>query len=116
VDAGMEREYYTRHGLHLNGKGKKIMAKKISSVIQEIIGLQTKNAIIPLTWKNTFQEHIKQYTEAKNVIKTIQKHMHVQWKGWKKRRNYVTILDQGREQSNRKKTRPPTRNEYFLWE
>jgi hypothetical protein len=29
VYAQMEREYYTRHGLHYNRKGKKIMAKKI---------------------------------------------------------------------------------------
>jgi predicted ATP-binding protein involved in virulence len=58
--------------LNLNGKGKTIMAKKISTVIQEIIGLQTKNATIPLTWKNTLQEHIKQPTEATNSTKTIQ--------------------------------------------
>jgi hypothetical protein len=30
----MEREYYTRHGLHLNGKGKEIMTKKILTEIR----------------------------------------------------------------------------------
>jgi hypothetical protein len=71
VNSVMEREYYTRHGLHLNGKSKEIMTKKVLTEIQEIIGLQTKNKIIPLTWKYTLHEYTKQSSQATNFIKTI---------------------------------------------
>jgi lysophospholipase L1-like esterase len=47
VSAEMEREYYTKHGLHYNRKGKKIMARKILTVIQEITGLQSENDDTP---------------------------------------------------------------------
>ena len=57
VNAVTERRYYTRHGLHLNVRGKEIMAKKLITVIQERIGMQTKNDIIPMPWKNTLHEH-----------------------------------------------------------
>jgi len=33
----MEREFFTRHGLHLNRKGKEKMAEKLASTIQEIM-------------------------------------------------------------------------------
>jgi lysophospholipase L1-like esterase len=33
----MEREFFTRHGLHLNRKGKEKMAEKLASAIHEIM-------------------------------------------------------------------------------
>jgi hypothetical protein len=79
--------------------------KKISAVIKEITGLQAKNAIIPLTWKNTLQERNKQSTEAKNSTKTIQSHNMCKYDDKReeitRNRDYnVTILDQGREHCN----------------
>jgi hypothetical protein len=62
VNTVMERKFFTRHGLHLNVRGKEIMSKKLTTVIQEIIGLQTKNGIIPMSWKNNLLEHTSQET------------------------------------------------------
>jgi alkyl hydroperoxide reductase subunit AhpC len=56
-----------------NDRQKGIMAKKILTAIQGITGLQTKNAIIPLTWKNTSQEHIKQSAEEKKYYQNNSK-------------------------------------------
>jgi hypothetical protein len=62
-------------------------------------------------WKNTSQEHIKQPTEAKKCIKTIQSDNTCKYDEEDGKRediirngdNHVTILDEGREHSYRKK-------------
>ena len=42
VNTVTERKFFTRHGFHLNVRRKEIISKKLTTVIQEIIGLQTK--------------------------------------------------------------------------
>jgi hypothetical protein len=124
VNAEMEREYYTRHGLHYNGKGKGIMAKKILTVIQEIIGLQSESAMIPLTWKNTLQEQTKQLTGTEHFTKIIlrdtiynqDEKARTRGEIEKYRDNQVTILDREADHDYRRKRKPPARNEDFLWE
>jgi hypothetical protein len=37
--------------------------------------LQTKNAVTPLTWKNTLQEHIKQSTEREHSNRRKEDHL-----------------------------------------
>jgi hypothetical protein len=44
----MEREYYTKHGMHLNVRGKERMPNKAIAKIQEITVIQNKNDIISL--------------------------------------------------------------------
>jgi hypothetical protein len=51
----MEREYYTMHGFHQNKKGKMILATKISTAIQEIVGTQIGNAAVPLNWHTVLE-------------------------------------------------------------
>ena len=51
LDMDSERTYYTRHGLHLNNFGKKILARKISEEIRKIINLQRKEPIV-LHWRD----------------------------------------------------------------
>jgi hypothetical protein len=48
INIDMEREYYTMHGLHQNKKGKTILAAKIFTAIQDIVGTQIGNPAISL--------------------------------------------------------------------
>jgi hypothetical protein len=43
-------ELYTNHGLHLNGKGKEVMVRKIVNVIKDILNV-IKSAPIGIKWK-----------------------------------------------------------------
>jgi hypothetical protein len=112
VSAEMERERFTRHGLHYNRKGKRIMTKKILTVIQEIIGLQSENYMIPLPWKNTMQEHTKQLTGKEYFNKTISRDstpkqdekVRNRGKDEKYKDNQIIILDQEADHSYRRKS------------
>jgi lysophospholipase L1-like esterase len=123
IKAEMERRYYTRHGLHLNMSGKEIMANKLITVIQETIGMQTKKDIIPMPWKNTLQEHSRQESQDKstsNITLNENTYLH---NGKERNRedpmrskeNHANNPGQELEYCNRRKRRPPTRNEDFLW-
>ena len=37
LDSEVKRECYTRHGLHMNGVGKELMAQRIMDQIREIL-------------------------------------------------------------------------------
>jgi hypothetical protein len=124
VNAVTERRYYTRHGLHLNVRGKEIMAKKLITVIQEIIGMQTKNDIIPMSWKNTLHEHSRQESQDKNISNITlndNTYLHSGKDGnredtTRSKENHVNNPGQEIEYCTRRKRRPPTRNVDFLWE
>ncbi|PNF16255.1 hypothetical protein B7P43_G11638 [Cryptotermes secundus] len=51
LETPKDRDYYTRHGYHLNGLGKEIICKQLASVID---GLFQPIEVIPITldWKN----------------------------------------------------------------
>ena len=46
VEVDSNRDYYTRHGLHLNRKGKELTAKKIALAIQNKLNTQNCDPII----------------------------------------------------------------------
>jgi len=46
VEVDSHRDYYTRHGLHLNRKGKELIAKKIALAIQDKLNMQKGTPII----------------------------------------------------------------------
>jgi hypothetical protein len=48
INVDLDRELYTRHGLHLNLKGKEQTANKVISVIKELFHV---NKVIPLAMK-----------------------------------------------------------------
>jgi lysophospholipase L1-like esterase len=45
VEVTSDTDHFTKHGLHLNRKGKEQTAKTIASSIKEIIKLQKKDPI-----------------------------------------------------------------------
>ena len=51
IEAPDERELYTRHGLHLNLKGKETMASKIAAAIENVLQRNTKP--ISMSWMGT---------------------------------------------------------------
>jgi hypothetical protein len=58
IISDISREYFTRHGLHINVLGKEKMARKISDVVKRI-GTQNKMTPITLIWKDTFMEKVE---------------------------------------------------------
>jgi len=50
VEVTSNRELFTKHGLHLNSKGKEQVAKTIASSIKEVFKLQEKDPI-KMSWK-----------------------------------------------------------------
>jgi hypothetical protein len=60
IDSVKHRQYYTRHGLHLNGSGKEVMALKISKQIAKLS--LTNNTTIPLYWKDVDSVYPKDIT------------------------------------------------------
>jgi hypothetical protein len=53
-----KRKFFTRYGLHLNMRRKETMSKKLTTVIQEIVGLQAKIDI--MSWENNVSDHLNQ--------------------------------------------------------
>ena len=60
------RELFTKHGLHLNNKGKEQVAKTIASSIKEVFKLQEKDPI-KMSWKEQEPE------EATTVLSKVDK-------------------------------------------
>jgi hypothetical protein len=58
----IHRELYTDHGLHLNWKGKEVMADKIVNVIKDILKVQ-KAAPIGMKWR---EEEMTECTQSRN--------------------------------------------------
>jgi hypothetical protein len=55
IEVVNSRELYTRHGVHLNWKGKEYMARKIVNVIKEILSVE-KSDPIEVKWKEEIEE------------------------------------------------------------
>jgi len=74
IEAPDERDLYTRHGLHLNSKGKETMASKIALAIENVLQINTN--LIRMFWTETngtdTQEHIEQLHKntSDNIINT----------------------------------------------
>ena len=63
VDPGLDREHFTRHGLHMNYKGKEKAAREISAAIEDKMKL--KRNCITLDWK---QEEHKENRQSDNEL------------------------------------------------
>jgi lysophospholipase L1-like esterase len=70
VKATSERNLFTRHGLHVNVRGKEVMSKKLAVIIHEIVDECNKNDAIPMIWKDDSLKYSDQgrETDVLNVI------------------------------------------------
>ena len=51
LDTDLEREHFTKHGLHLNSSGKECIALKLASVVRSIFKKERVSPIC-LQWKD----------------------------------------------------------------
>ena len=71
VEGGSNRDYYTRHGLHLNQKGKEQMARNIAWAIKDRLNVQKctpiimSQCLIEATTKNDQAETTNTYYDDK---------------------------------------------------
>lgn len=61
-----DRHLFTKHGLHMNVKGKEIMISKLTEVLPKIPDRYNANKFIPLTWKNNLTKQIVILRENKS--------------------------------------------------
>jgi len=50
IDSKLQRDYFTKHGMHMKLSGKEIMAQRIAELIKETFS-KKKTSTIPLHWK-----------------------------------------------------------------
>jgi len=55
IDSKLQREYFTKHGMHMKLAGKEIIAHRIAELIRET-SLKKKTSTIPLLWKLDFDK------------------------------------------------------------
>ena len=71
VDTDLNRKYFTRHGTHLNKRGKEWLSKLIVTQICRLVKSNNKDVpVIPLNWKDEFtdkQNTVNSLSEKKNT-------------------------------------------------
>ncbi|PNF30585.1 hypothetical protein B7P43_G09959 [Cryptotermes secundus] len=102
------RELFTKHGLHLNGKGKEMIAKQIVAQLPNILG-KKDDGVISLGWKNG-QIKGESIDALGNRTQSPEK----------RNSNFIheeTIISEVTppRTSNRRKKVPVIRNNDFLW-
>ena len=99
METDMNRKHYTNHGLHLNKKGKDVLAR-IGNLINKLLFEEDKgNTIITLNWNSDITKYaitqvahcIPRNSTLENSDKTMNRN------------------------STRQKKQPVTRKNYFLW-
>ena len=119
IDVGMDRSLYTRHGQHLNPKGKESMANKIASMIKNLLNKKVEPISVkwdmdndtPGTPPATAREQGKGRDDEKVKMKPTDSH---QEDDKKEMINVVPQLDSTRKTNRSKHPTSVTRND-FLW-
>jgi hypothetical protein len=125
IEVPKERDLYTRHGQHLNARGKEPIASKIALTIENII--QKKANPIPMNWSVTneidMQEQAKQVHEnptSDNVSNTLERSDHMA-KGNISNKNSTSQVDTTSTEheptrfSSRARKIPTMKYDDFLW-
>jgi len=69
VNSPIEREFFTRHGLHLNKRGKEKMAEKLASSIHQIMEPVKKHSeAIPMPLNETVPDQQNQEMETTQTL------------------------------------------------
>lgn len=126
IEVIKERACYTKHGQHLNTRGKEVMAKQIAATIERV--LKKKVEPISMKWVNEIvtknQEHQALQEKTKNNLEdkenkgnsTLGGKISHKNQGIKQESDGVNILDTVSTRSPKRRRRQPlTRNNDFLW-
>ena len=98
VEVTSNRELFTKHGLHLNNKGKEQVAKTIASSIKEVFKLQEKDPT-KMSWKEEQEPE-----GATTVLNKVDKGD-----------DQIPHEDQEHKEDNLPRRLPTTRRTEFLW-
>jgi hypothetical protein len=108
LEINPNREFFTQHGMHLNGSGKEEVAKQIVAQFPTILGKEVEG-LISLGWKGDLMRvDTTLVVENRNVTPA-------------NRENEINQVDTPDSEetfpriSNRQKKVPVTRKNYFLW-
>jgi hypothetical protein len=108
LEINPNREFFTLHGLHLNGRGKEKVAKQIAAQLSTILGKKVEGPI-SLGWKSDLTKGVST-TILENRSETLIN-----------KENEINQADTPNSEvscprtSNRQKKVPVTRKNYFLW-
>ena len=59
IETNINRNYYTKHGLHLNNKGKEELARSIANLINKLVLNEDKDKpVITLNWKDVINRSL----------------------------------------------------------
>jgi hypothetical protein len=122
IKLDLNRELFTKHGLHMNGKGKELVAKKIMSTIKHMLRKQIEEPIC-MTWKEDevkkSQEKQKNhiYEEERTSLESNEGRVNTQeCTAFQKDRCQEVKQDGTTTISSRRLRKPPTtRRDDFLW-
>jgi len=67
LDSEVQREHFTRHGLHVNTVGKELMAQRITDHISKTL-LVRKTPLIILKWSQDLMDSSQEGTEAQGKV------------------------------------------------
>jgi hypothetical protein len=67
IEINYDRKHHTRHGLHLNAKGKEYVAKQLVSFIKDTSN-KSEQTVLPLNWKMTQMKGEMRMCKSKNCI------------------------------------------------
>jgi hypothetical protein len=112
VDTNLDRKFFTRHGLHLNKRGKEWLAKLLATQINRlVINKAMVSPKIALKWKD--ESAVNQYLEI--LMKS--KSPPAQTNNTNSKIQIDTLHKETAvpRTSNRQKRQPITRNKDFLW-
>jgi len=97
IEVNLNREHFTRHGLHMNAAGKELIAQRIANNIRGVLTRQTTTPI-SMTWKEDLTEFSQEENEVEERSDGV-----LDWK--------VPEL----RSSERHRKQPVTRSDDFLW-
>jgi hypothetical protein len=69
IKSDIDRELFTKHGLHLNNKGKEMVTKKIIPTIKHLLYKKTEEPI-SMTWKQDKVKTVKTLQEKRNNLES----------------------------------------------
>ena len=93
LEANLDRNYFTRHGMHLNSKGKELYSKQLATIVEKIF---RKEQLVPISipWDVPFL--VPNDTETQDL-------------------NTDGKISEAAESSQHRRKCPVRRNPDFLW-
>ena len=67
LDSEVQREHYTKHGLHMNTVGKELMAQRITDHIRKTLSVRKTPPII-LKWRQDHMDSSQEGDEAQEKV------------------------------------------------